>query len=138
MASLLLVEDSPIVLNLLRRGLEEAGHEVDTASDPYTGLERCLLGHYDLVVTDLWLAKVDAIGLLRQLRALRPGVPIVIVSGRDRGEVLDAVEAANLGSVASILQKPFPIAQLADVVREILAVHAAPEHDRGPNSTPTT
>jgi DNA-binding response OmpR family regulator len=137
MASILLVEDAPIVLNLLRRGLEEAGHQVDTASDACTGLARCLLGRYDLVITDLWLATVDAIGWLRQVRALWPDVPIMIVSGTDCGEVHEAVEAANLGGVASILQKPFPIAELTAIVRKILAANPG-AGDREPKDPPTT
>jgi DNA-binding response OmpR family regulator len=126
-ASLLLIEDTPVVLNLLHRGLREAGYEVDTASDASTGLERCLCGHYDLVVTDFSLSAVGGIGLLQQLHRLR-AVPLVVITGRDRAEVLHAIEIAGLDGVVSILQKPFSLAELMTVVRD--ALRSAPRTDQ--------
>ena len=128
MASLLLIENTPVVLNLLHRGLREAGYEVDTASDASTGLERCLCGRYDLVVTDYSLSAIGGIGLLRQLHELRRAVPLVVITGRDRAEVLHAIEIAGLVGVVSILQKPFPLAELTRVIRDALG--SAPHTDR--------
>jgi two-component system OmpR family response regulator len=127
-ASLLLIEDTPVVLKLLHRGLREAGHEVDTASDASTGLERCLRGRYDLVVTDFSLTAVGGIGLLQQLHTLRTAVPLVVITGRDRAEVLHAVETAGLAGVVTILQKPFSLAELTRVVGDALA--SAPQADQ--------
>jgi CheY-like chemotaxis protein len=127
-ASLLLIEDTPVVLNLLHRGLREAGYEVDTASDASTGLERCLCGRYDLVVTDYSLSAIGGIGLLRQLHELRRAVPLVVITGRDRAEVFHAIEIAGLVGVVSILQKPFPLAKLTRVIRDALG--SAPQTDR--------
>jgi CheY-like chemotaxis protein len=121
MTSLLLIEDTPVVLNLLCRGLREAGYEVDTASDASTGLERCLGGRYDLVVTDFSLTAAGGIGLLEQLHTLRPTIPLVVITGRDRVEVLHAIETAGLVGVATILQKPFSLAELTMVVRDAIA-----------------
>jgi DNA-binding response OmpR family regulator len=126
-ASLLLIDDTPVVLNLLHRGLREAGYEVDTASDASTGLERCLCGRYDLVVTDFSLFAVGGIGLLQQLHRLR-AVPLVVITGRDRAEVLHAIEIAGLDGVVSILQKPFSLAELMTVVRDALG--SAPRTDQ--------
>jgi DNA-binding response OmpR family regulator len=119
-ACLLLIDDTPVVLHLLHRGLREAGYEVDTASDASTGLERCRCGRYDLVVTDFSLSAVGGIGLLRQLHRLRRAAPLVVITGRDRAEVLHAVEIAGLVGVVSILQKPFSLAELTRVVRDAL------------------
>jgi DNA-binding NtrC family response regulator len=121
MASLLLIEDTPVVLNLLRRGLTEAGYEVDTASDASTGLERCLRGRYDLVITDFSLTEVGDAWLLPQLNTLHPALPLVVITGRDRAEVFHAVETAGLVGVVMILQKPFALAELTRVVRDALA-----------------
>lgn len=128
MASLLLIEDTPVVLNLLHRGLREAGYEVDTASDASTGLECCLRGRYDLVVTDFSLTAAGDIGLLQQLHTLRHALPLVVITGRDRTDVLQAIEAAGPVGVVTILQKPFSVAELARVVGDALA--GAPLVDR--------
>jgi CheY-like chemotaxis protein len=154
-ASLLLIEDTPVVLNLLRRGLGEAGYEVDTASDASTGLERCLRGRYDLVVTDFsldcvchggpgrstvglceaqaprgdhGLTAVGGIWLLQQLHKHRTAIPLVVITGRDRAEVLHAIETAGRVGVVTVLQKPFSLAELTRVVRDALA--SAPQTDR--------
>jgi DNA-binding response OmpR family regulator len=119
MASLLLIEDTPVVLNLLRRGLTEAGYEVDTAADASTGLERCLRGRYELVVTDFSLTVVGGAWFLQQLRTLHPAVPLVVITGRDRAEVFHAIETAGLVGVV-ILQKPFSLEELTRVVRDAL------------------
>jgi DNA-binding response OmpR family regulator len=125
--SLLLIDDTPIVLNLLGRGLREAGYEVDTASDASTGLERCRRGGYDLVVTDFSLTAVDGVGLLQQLQTLRPALPLVVITGRDRAEVLHAIETAGLVGV-TILQKPFSLPELTIVVRNALASGPRADH----------
>jgi DNA-binding response OmpR family regulator len=127
-ASLLLIDDTPAVLNLLRRGLEQAGHEVDIASDGSTGLERCLRARYDLVVTDFSLSAAGGTGLLQQLHRLRRAAPLVVITGRDRAEVLHAIEIAGLDGVVSILQKPFSLAELTRVVRDSLG--RAPRTDQ--------
>jgi CheY-like chemotaxis protein len=127
-ASLLLIDDTPVVLDLLRRGLREAGYEVDTASDASTGLARCMCGRYDLVVTDYSLSAIGGIGLLQQLHRLRRAVPLVVITGRDRAEVLHAIEIAGFVGVVSILQKPFSLAELTRVVRDALG--SAPQTDR--------
>jgi two-component system OmpR family response regulator len=120
-ASLLLIEDTLVVLKVLHRGLREAGHHVDTASDASTGMERCLRGRYDLVVTDFSLTAPDGIGLLQHLLTLRRAIPIVVITGKDRGEVLHAIEADGLVGVVTVLQKPFSLAELTRVVGDALA-----------------
>jgi CheY-like chemotaxis protein len=121
MASLLLIEDTPVVLNLLRRGLREAGHEVDTAADASTGLDRCLRGRYDLVVTDFSLPAVGGTGLLQHLHTLCRAIPLVVITGRDRAEVLHAIEGQGPVGVVTVLQKPFSLAELTRVIADALA-----------------
>jgi DNA-binding NtrC family response regulator len=130
MASLLLIEDTPAVLRVLHRGLTEAGHSVDTASDVETGLRRCVLGRYDLVITDLCPREVESVGWLRQLDAVRPAIPVVIVTGRDCQEVRQVLEAAGAPGVASVLQKPFSVRELTAMVQRALAAGS-----RGTQST---
>jgi CheY-like chemotaxis protein len=126
-ASLLLIDDTPVVLDLLRRGLREDGYEVDTASDASTGLERCMGGRYDLVVTDYSLSAIGGVGLLQHLHRLRRAVPLVVITGRDRAEVLHAIEIAGIIGVVSILQKPFSLEELKRVVRDALGSASQPD-----------
>jgi two-component system, chemotaxis family, sensor histidine kinase and response regulator WspE len=84
----LVVDDSITVRELERHLLQSRGFEVDVAVDGMDGWNAIRGGQYDLVVSDVDMPRLDGIGLVSLIKAdpVRRGIPIVIVSYKDREE----------------------------------------------------
>ena len=84
----LVVDDSITVRELERHLLQSRGFDVDVAVDGMDGWNAIRGGQYDLVVSDVDMPRLDGIGLVSLIKAdpIRRGIPIVIVSYKDREE----------------------------------------------------
>jgi CheY-like chemotaxis protein len=80
-AKILLVDDNRSGLQARRAVLEELGYGTDGAPDGTTALEMFSKQHYDLVVTDYRMPDMDGVELISQLRAQRPDLPVILISG---------------------------------------------------------
>ena len=124
-AHVLLVEDSDIVREALRRLLVDAGYVVTVAVDGVHGLEMAKSKHFDLVSTDVMMPRMDGYELTRALRAMPEyaGTPIVMVTSI--GERIDRVRGFDAG-VDEYITKPHDRTLLLKVVRKLLG-HASTE-----------
>lgn len=109
---ILIVEDDPQIVRVLRLELEREGYTVDTAADGLTGLEKALK-EPDLVILDVMLPKMDGRTLCTRLRA-KSRVPIVMLTAKDR--IADRVGGLDLGA-DDYITKPFSIEELLARVR---------------------
>ena len=121
----LLVEDSDIVRESLRRLLAEAGYLVTVAVDGQHGFETARTKRFDLVSTDVVMPRMDGYELTRALRAMPEyaNTPIVMVTSR--GERIDRVRGFDAG-VDEYITKPHDRQLLLRTVRKLLG-HAVPE-----------
>jgi DNA-binding response OmpR family regulator len=108
----LLVEDDPQIVRVLRLELEHEGYEVDTAADGLSGLEKALK-EPDLVVLDLMLPKLDGLEVASRLRA-KSRVPIIMLTAKDR--IPDRVAGLDRGADDYVV-KPFSIEELLARIR---------------------
>ena len=117
--SLLVVEDELTVRTTAVRALKEAGYAVHEASHGQEALDilEQQSGRVDLVITDLGMPVMDGHELARRLRATRPDLPILFMSGY-----------GDSGKVSPYLQKPFSPDDLVRRVGIVLAA-AAPSRD---------
>ncbi len=103
--SVLVVDDEPQVRALLARSLGAAGFSVFTADDGEQGLARLeATPAIDLVLLDVTMPRMDGWQMLSEVRARRPGLPVVMMSGYSRPE---PPEAAGVDDVPPFLPKPF-------------------------------
>src|SRR5919109_1598907 len=80
-ANILLVDDEPGMLRYIRTLLEVDDYNVETASTGEEALERVNKGlHPDLVLLDLLMPGIDGLQTLEQLRQIKPGLKIVMLS----------------------------------------------------------
>lgn len=107
MASVLLVDDDPVLRMAIALAFEGAGWRVRTAADGAEALAAFRTEIPCLVVTDIVMPNEDGIGLIRALKGARPSVPIIAVSGRPWLGELDVFELATELGADAILQKPF-------------------------------
>ena len=115
-ARILVVDDEPQLIRVLRTGLKSRGYDVRGASDGESGLETFSEWHPDLVITDLAMPNVDGLEFCRRLRAMSQ-VPIIVLSAK--GEEKTKVEALDIGA-DDFVTKPFGIDELLARVRASL------------------
>lgn len=129
---ILLVEDSDIVRESLRRLLAEAGYAVTVAIDGQHGLELARARRFDLISTDVVMPRLDGYELTRALRGMPEYADTPIVMVTSMGERIDRVRGFDAG-VDEYITKPHDRAQLLRTVRKLLG-HAAPDDrdDREP------
>ncbi|MGZ8290556.1 MAG: response regulator transcription factor [Telluria sp.] len=107
---ILVVEDHAPLARNLADGLEQHGHSADFASDGAHGLQLALDNHYDLVLLDLTLPRIDGLEVCRRLRAgLSRRVPVLMLTARDA--LHDKLAGFDSGA-DDYLVKPFALEEL--------------------------
>lgn len=111
----LIVEDDPDTLVILRVNLNAAGIEPILASDGRTAIARIEAEKPDAVLLDVLLPGIDGWQVLEELHATGNTVPVIVCSGKNNPQ--DIQRARDLGA-AAYLVKPFDIDRLIDVTTE--------------------
>lgn len=115
--SVLLVDDAPDMLELLRRNVLALGLVPYTAANVVDAIELLGQGAVDLVITDLNMPGVGGLQLVRYISQHHPGIPVLVVTGYP--SVQGAVEVMKLGAVEYIT-KPFTQEELEKAVQRAL------------------
>jgi DNA-binding NtrC family response regulator len=119
--AVLLVDDEPMVRRLMRRSLQQAGYPVIEATNGRDALARFRddEDHIGIVVSDVMMPEMSGVDLARQLLELRPGLPIVFVSGHHEGLPHSMREFP-------VLAKPFHLGDLLSAVENSISGRADP------------
>ncbi len=120
---LLVVDDEPQILEVLKLYLSREGYRVHTASDGEAALATFESYAPDLVVLDLMLPKIDGLEVFKRMRAKRI-VPIIMLTAK--GDELDRVLGLELGADDYIV-KPFSPREVVARVKNILRRASPPE-----------
>ena len=115
--SVLVVDDDVRVRTVVCWQLDAEGYTVNEAADGTTAWQRIVETRPDLIVLDLSLPGMSGLDLLRRLRDMDDGVPVVVLSGR-AGEG-DRILGLDVGA-DDYLVKPFSLGELAARVRSVL------------------
>jgi len=116
MQTILVVDDEPQILRLVRAYLEEAGFRVVTASDGEQALYVARHEQPDLIVLDILMPKMDGLEFTRRIRRERD-VPIIMLTARV--EETDRIVGLELGA-DDYITKPFSPRELVARVRAVL------------------
>lgn len=118
----LVVDDSPIVRDLLIELLSSVGLSVRAAGDGAAALQELAEQTVDLIVCDVEMPVMDGFELLRRLRERPDRIPVVMVT--TRGSLSDRAMAASLGADALIVKSEFENAHLLETVRRFVEIGA--------------
>jgi DNA-binding response OmpR family regulator len=121
---LLIIEDEPNLLSIIRKGLSEKNNEVSVALDGTTALEMILNYNFDVVILDIMLPDINGIEICRRLRAAKKFVPILLLTAL--GTTENIVTGLNSGA-DDYLVKPFKFSELEARIAA-LARRANQEH----------
>jgi PAS domain S-box-containing protein len=116
--SILVIDDEEVVLDVVRRFLQIAGHTVTCVSRGHEALDQLAAGRaVDLVILDLMMPREDAATTFQRLRQRRPGVPVLLCTGLPQAD--PAPELLRNDRVG-LIRKPFRMNELWYAVRQAL------------------
>ena len=115
--NILVVEDEPLIANVLKKGLSEQGYSVDLATDGMAGKEFASRKKYDLMILDLVLPKKNGLDLCREIREAGEITPILMLTAL--GGTGNIVAGLDCGA-DDYLVKPFDFEELLARIRALL------------------
>jgi CheY-like chemotaxis protein len=121
MARILIIDDEDELRSMLRRMLEQAGHEVTEAVNGAEGIKLYERDRPDLIITDIIMPEKEGVETIIALRQADPNLPIIAISGGGRLEATDFLTMAKKLGARHTLSKPFRRDQLLEAVGECLA-----------------
>lgn len=113
-AKVLLIDDDPGIRDTLHSVLTGEGCEVAVEQRGDDGLARASRESFNVVITDLKMPGINGLDMIRQLHAVQPRLPIILITAF--GTTQTAIEAIKFGAYDYLL-KPFEIPQLLELVR---------------------
>ena len=120
---ILVAEDDTALSSFVKKGLEAEHYAVDIAREGDEAQYMAVQFEYDLLVLDLTLPRMDGLKVLQNLRAIKPSLPVLVLTGRNKVE--DRVKGLDLGA-DDYLTKPFSFTELSARVRALLRRGARP------------
>jgi DNA-binding response OmpR family regulator len=117
MTKVMIVDDEPDILLMLRFALENAGFETMLASDGATALRRIEEEQPDVVLLDVMMPILDGWSTLERIRLMPRSPKVIVLTAKRTPE--DAVRAYELGAVKYV-SKPFDPTALAETIRGVM------------------
>ena len=119
-ANILVIDDEEIIRDLIKETLEDYGHLVQCADSSLSGLELVKKHEFDLVFLDLKMPGMDGAELLREIKAIKPSLSVVIITGYPESAIM--VRALEQGPFG-IMNKPFSESDIIDCVHNFLRIN---------------
>jgi len=118
-ANILVVDDEEVVRLLFKKTLEELGHSVITAESAADGLELVKKQDFALVFLDLKMPGMDGAELFRQIKTIKPKLPVTIITGYPDSDMM--VRALAQGP-CGVMNKPFSESDIVAAVNVFLRI----------------
>jgi len=118
MRTILIVDDSESIRDLLASVLADGGYAVLTAADGRQAIRILSTRSVDLIVTDLYMPEADGLELLITVQKMPQRPPVIAMSSQTG--VMDVLHVAKRLGAKKILRKPFPPAELLQHAKALL------------------
>lgn len=116
--SVLIIDDDDVVLNALGQMVEKTGWKCLRAPTGEIGMDVFRTNDIDAVVLDINLPKMDGFAVLRQLKEMKPNVPVVMLTGL--GYEKDQIEKALGFGAAGYVSKGMPVKSVISKIKMVL------------------
>ena len=129
------MDDKKTLIDLGRDLLERLGYRVETRASSIDAIEafRADPQKFDIVISDITMPKLTGDEMARQIKAIRPDIPIVLCSGFSERIHAQATEAMG---ISVLLMKPVTYADFAHTVRQVLETGFVKQQDREDRGRP--
>jgi len=125
--TILLVEDDPLLLTVLRELLEFGGHSVVPCRNGREALQQLSMEQIDLVITDLSMPEMDGLELIKVLAFEWPDIKVIAMSGFLNAPVRRLTE---MYGVDALLEKPFSLEEILNVVQASVGTKSCKRPDQ--------
>ena len=116
-ATVFVVDDEPMLLELAALILKPMGFDVRTFRDPETALKEYIELRPDLVITDYAMGRMSGMDLIRECRRVNPNQKMILISGTvDEHVFADAIIQPN-----RFINKPYQFSEFSSCIRDLLA-----------------
>lgn len=122
---ILIIDDEPTALRVLRKILEFEGYEVLEAANGKEGVELFQQNPCDLVITDMVMPIKDGLQTILDLREEAPDLPVIAVSGGGNISKERYLAVAGYLEKVMTIAKPFSVEAITDAVRQLLQADQA-------------
>lgn len=120
MAKILVIDDEPSILLMIKKMVEKAGHEADLALNGNEGIEKIEKNKPDLVITDIIMPQMEGLETILELRKKYPKLKIITISGGGRVGPEGYLSSAKLLGADRIFQKPLVQKDFMEAVTTLL------------------
>lgn len=132
MAKVLVVEDNPVNMIMMRRMLEYLGHAVEECRDGTQAVEMAVRGSFDVVLMDCQLPGMDGLSATRAIRHAGTTVPVIAVTAES---TTDRPERFREAGMNAVLPKPVIMSELVEVLAKVQAkdrsAHSSTDEEEG-------
>jgi DNA-binding NtrC family response regulator len=119
MKKIIIIDDEPHILLMLKKMLERAGYEIDIATNGMEGLELFKKSPSDLVITDIIMPEKEGLETIREMKSLQSGLKIIAMSGGGKITADNYLQTAKLFGASRIIEKPFTQQQMVQAVKDL-------------------
>ncbi|MCW8916040.1 MAG: response regulator [Magnetovibrio sp.] len=119
MARILIIDDDQDILDFTTSCLESS-HTVTTAMNGEEGMVACEKGHFDLILTDIFMPYRDGLDIIREVRTLYPSIKIIAMTSHVGEGMTDYLKAAELIGAHAKLEKPLTPEIVVECVDAVL------------------
>ena len=114
---LLVVDDDPVTLNLLKEVLTKEGYKVDTALGGEEAISQGMDHFFDIIITDVRMGDKDGMEVLRSFKKISPETTVIMITAF--GSIETAIEAIRKGAF-DYISKPFKLEEIKITIRRAL------------------
>ncbi|SNZ21236.1 response regulator [Cohaesibacter gelatinilyticus] len=118
MTNILIIDDEPLICEMLDLLLSAEGYDVVTAMDGREGVSKFSDRHIDVVVTDIIMPEGDGLEVIQEIKDRNPHVKIIAISGGSRIGHVNLLEMASKLGAIKVFSKPLDHAELLKAIKE--------------------
>lgn len=130
--SVLVVDDEINLCRILGAKLAKSGYNVVAVHDGVQAVEKVRESNFDVVLLDLMLPKMDGLTALAEIRSMRRGLPVIVMTACENAE---ALEQAKSHGVTACVNKPFDLDSLVALLANTRECEGSPTDATSPEST---
>jgi DNA-binding NtrC family response regulator len=120
MKKILIIDDEPHILLMLKKMLERVGYEIDLAANGNEGLELFKKLPSDLVITDIIMPEKEGLETIRAMKRMSPELKIIAMSGGGKVSADNYLEIAKIFGASKVIEKPFTQQDMVSAVEELM------------------
>ncbi len=127
MQKILIIDDEPHILLMLKKMLERVGYEIEIATNGIEGIKLFKESGSDLVITDIIMPEKEGLETIREMRRIKSDLKIIAMSGGGKVSADNYLQIARIFGAAKSIAKPFTQKEMVSAVQSLLGGEGANE-----------